>query len=90
MGACRLVAEKANAVDFQPLVEVNERMRTSKDDIDQRIALDMEFHNTVARLSGNPLLELFQRSINNLIAPLIRTALLPLSGNESVSATISC
>lgn len=36
----------------------------------------------VAHLSGNPLLELFERSIAKLVSPVIRTALLPSSGNE--------
>ena len=64
------------------LEEINENMRQSKDDIDKRIELDMEFHSMVAHLSGNPLLELFERSIAKLVSPVIRTALLPSSGNE--------
>jgi len=83
VNACRLAARNAHEnEDFRVLEEINENMRQSKDDIDKRIELDMEFHSMVAHLSGNPLLELFERSIAKLVSPVIRTALLPSSGNE--------
>ena len=81
VSACRLAAENGHDADFDELEAINARMRESKDDIDQRIALDLEFHGMIARLSRNPLLEIFERSIANLVAPVLRTALLPSGGN---------
>lgn len=83
VSACQMVARGAHEEeDFRILEEINENMRRSKDDIEKRIELDMEFHSMIAHLSGNPLLELFQRSIARLAVPVIRTALLPPIGNE--------
>lgn len=83
VNACRIVAKAALEEDaFHILEEINENMRRSKTDIEKRIELDMEFHSMIAHLSGNPLLELFQRSIARLAVPIIRTALRPPVGNE--------
>lgn len=83
VSACQMVAGgEHEEKDFRMLEEINENMRRSKDDIEKRIELDMEFHSMIAHLSGNPLLELFQRSIARLAVPVIRTALLPPIGNE--------
>ena len=83
VNACRLAAANVNARDdIDRLEKINEQMRLYKDDIDKRIELDMEFHSVITHMSGNPLLELFERSIEKLVSPVIRTALLPSSGSE--------
>ena len=84
VSACKLAARNVKAGDaLNELEEINNNMRLYKDDTEKRIALDMEFHSMIANLSGNPLLELFERSIAKLVFPVMRTALLPFDGNES-------
>lgn len=81
--ACRLAAEKGCIEeDIEQLEQINNRMRECQKDIDQRIELDLDFHSYIAHMSGNPLLELFERSITKLVSSVIRTALLPISGSE--------
>ena len=84
VNACRMAAENKEIDDnFAKLEAINQSMRQSMDDTEKRVELDLEFHNMVAHLSGNPLLELFERSLAKLAVPVIRTALLPTAGNEA-------
>ena len=84
INACRLAAQKGcSASEIGELERINEEMRIWQHDIDKRTELDIEFHSYIAHISGNPLLELFERSITRLVSPVIRTALLPTSGNEN-------
>lgn len=83
VNSCRLAAKRIKSEDdFQKLISINEQMERFKDQTDQRVQLDMEFHSMIANLSGNALLELFERSITKLIYPVILTALVPSEGNE--------
>lgn len=80
--ACRLAAERNEAEAFDILNEINDSMLKYKNDIEKRISLDLQFHITIAKLSHNPLLELFVQSMANLLSPILRTALIPEGGNE--------
>lgn len=81
--ACRLAAERNAPEAFDVLEEINDSMMRYKEDIEKRISLDIQFHITIAKLSNNPLLELFAQSMANLLAPILRTALIPEKGNEN-------
>ncbi|MDE7015799.1 MAG: FadR family transcriptional regulator [Kineothrix sp.] len=81
--ACRLAAERNAPEAFDVLDEINASMMKYKEDIEKRISLDIQFHITIAKLSHNPLLELFAQSMANLLAPILRTALIPEGGNEN-------
>ena len=81
--ACRLAAERNEPGAFDVLDEINASMMKYKEDIEKRISLDIQFHITIAKLSHNPLLELFAQSMANLLAPILRTALIPEGGNEN-------
>ncbi len=81
--ACRLAAERNEPEAFDVLDEINASMMKYKGDIEKRISLDIQFHITIAKLSHNPLLELFAQSMANLLAPILRTALIPEGGNEN-------
>lgn len=81
--ACRLAAERNTSEAFDVLEEINDSMMRYKGDIEKRISLDIQFHITIAKLSNNPLLELFAQSMSNLLAPILRTALIPEWGNEN-------
>ena len=81
--ACRLAAERNEPEAFDVLDEINASMMKYKEDIEKRISLDIQFHITIAKLSHNPLLELFAQSMANLLAPILRTALIPEGGNEN-------
>lgn len=80
--ACRLAAVRNKPEAFDVLEEINDSMLKYKDDINKRISLDIQFHITIAKLSQNLLLELFVQSMTNLLAPILRTALIPEGGNE--------
>lgn len=80
--ACRLAAVRNKPEAFDVLEEINDSMLKYKDDINKRISLDIQFHITIAKLSQNLLFELFVQSMTNLLAPILRTALIPEGGNE--------
>lgn len=79
--ACRMAAECNEPEAFDVLTEINDSMLKYKDDVEKRISLDLQFHIMIAKLSQNPLLELFVQSMTNLLSPILRTALIPEKGN---------
>ena len=79
--ACRMAAECNEPEAFDVLTEINKSMLKYKDDVEKRISLDLQFHIMIAKLSQNPLLELFVQSMTNLLSPILRTALIPEKGN---------
>jgi len=73
--AASLAAENRTDSQLAELEALNRDMRSCGGDMPRRARLDAEFHRSVARMSGNPLLEIISESLAALIEPLIAGAL---------------
>ena len=80
--ACRLMVKNGGIHACDELEKINLEMSQCADDPERRQMLDVQFHNTIAKYSGNPLLAIFEESIQSLLRSLIGIALLPSKGNE--------
>lgn len=80
--AVRRVAECGTAADFAELETILQRLR--RDDLDaiERRDLDFEFHQSIARMSGNPLLSLLVETMANVFKDVIRTGIFVAGGIE--------
>jgi len=63
----RLAVEKAKPADLEKLKELNERLLAEIDDRARLRANNSAFHLAIARIAGNPLLELMLQSILELL-----------------------
>jgi len=83
--AARLAAEHATSAELDELEALNLEMKENKDDIDQRVELDLKFHLRIAMLSGNKMLKIFVQSLNSLVAPMLRRSLcVPMASEDGV------
>lgn len=70
--AARLCALRIGEYGLTELSRINEQMSKSVPDYNARTELDLQFHQTIARESGNPILELFVDSMASLVFRMIR------------------
>ena len=67
--AARLAAVKGTEDDFDGLDGIVKAMEEETGSVSARIDREIQFHNTLAALSGNSLLAYFTRAMNHLIIP---------------------
>lgn len=76
MMSIQLACENATGEDIDRLSGINRKMEEFKDNLEKRIAYDIEFHSAIAHSSGNPLLEIFIEAISaELLRAMIASAL---------------
>lgn len=69
--AARQCAEHITDAGVNELREINARMQQHVSNPDERAKLDIEFHQRVARISQNPILEIFIESMASLLYAMI-------------------
>lgn len=76
MGTAELVLDKLRDGDLDKLVEANDRMleesRKSEPDPDELLRRDMQFHEVLLGLTGNPLLQNLYTAVSKLFAASVR------------------
>ena len=80
-GACGLAVINGKPEDLIKLEEINQEMVRCDQDTERRTQLDLKFHSLIAEMTGNPLIELFVKSMATLLGPFITTALIPHTGH---------
>ena len=80
--AVRLVAERGTEADFAELETILARLRGMDLDVLERQTLDFEFHQSIARMSGNPLLALLVEPMANVFKDVIKTGIFVAGGIE--------
>lgn len=66
-GGARLAAERLTPEFISSLEDNLERMKNASDNLEERVNIDIEFHDLIAKQSGNDLLVIFIESINGLV-----------------------
>ena len=66
-GGARLAAERLTPELISSLEDNLERMKNASDNLEERVNIDIEFHDLIAKQSGNDLLVIFIESINGLV-----------------------
>ena len=80
--AVRKLAERGTENDFQALEAILRRLCVDDLDVLERRDLDFEFHQSIARMSGNPLLALLVESMANVFKDVIKTGIFVAGGIE--------
>lgn len=84
--AARLAAEHATAEELDELEALNRKMEEHRTDSELRADLDLQFHQCIAKLSGNHLLKCFVQSMNGLLRPMLVLLLcLPMANEDGIA-----
>jgi len=68
--SAKLAAENASDDEVEALKKINALIRENAGDVGARAEYDVEFHKTVAKMSGNALLCAIMESISDLLLPI--------------------
>lgn len=80
--ACFLAAKRVTEKDLEILTQINRAMEKKQDDLEERVNLDLKFHEKIAELSGNSLLRIFVCSMNHLRKVVIKQAIQSEGGSQ--------
>jgi GntR family transcriptional repressor for pyruvate dehydrogenase complex len=83
-GTVRLAAANAGAADLEEIREAVEAMEVPGIDMDEMLAVDIDFHAAVSRAAGNAVLDLAMTAIHS-VRPWTNTMLVPHLTAESVA-----
>ena len=78
--AVRQVARRGTEADFAALEAILNRLQGEDLDELERRDLDFEFHQSIARMSGNPLLALLVETMANVFKDVIKTGIFVAGG----------
>ena len=82
--AAKLAAENAKEEDIEELYRINKEMDLNKHDLEKRAEYDVMFHNKIAEMSANPLIQIFTFSMAGLVIPVVRHTLESYGNEEGV------
>ncbi len=75
LGLVGMAAERATLDEISKLRQINSRLQNEKDDEDLRVDLDIRFHDQIAQMGGNLLLETFLNSLHTCLRPVMKASI---------------
>ncbi len=81
----RLAAQNPDEEMLEKLRLINSQIKENKDKIEEYSKLDVEFHNTIAKMSKNPLLEIMCSALFSILEPIIEKTISDVTAQSGIS-----